>query len=398
VRILFETPLMHRAGTWFRCFHLARGLVRLGHRVTLVKIAADRRVVPRAFQEGGVEILETPRFWGARLSRSSTALPSDILARLVHVAASPHDVVQTFAHHPSVMLPALLARALPWQGAFFADWDDLWTDGGLLGPVPPPGTFARAVRDVDRWFEHRLKRAAAGVTVVSEDLRRRAMEAGVPEDRVRFVPNGCPIEEIRPGDRAALRARLGFPSDRPIAVYVGFGQYDLDLLFASLAILESRGAAPLCVVTGPHPDTVSREAERQGVGHQVRPLGLVPYGRMGEVIAAADVGLMPFADTAFNRARWPIKVGDYLAAGTPVVCCDVGEVGRILRGAGFGRASLPTPTAFADAIAGLLADPDPAALSRRAREAAEAMSWDAAAEVLDGFYRERLDRMRPAAA
>ncbi len=39
---------------------------------------------------------------------------------------------------------------------------------------------------------------------------------------------------------------------------------------------------------------------------------------------------MPFADNLANRARFPTKIGDYWAAGKPVVSNDVGDIGKMI--------------------------------------------------------------------
>jgi teichuronic acid biosynthesis glycosyltransferase TuaH len=40
---------------------------------------------------------------------------------------------------------------------------------------------------------------------------------------------------------------------------------------------------------------------------------------MPAYLASLDVGLTPYADTSFNRASFPLKTLDYLAAGLPCV-------------------------------------------------------------------------------
>jgi teichuronic acid biosynthesis glycosyltransferase TuaH len=46
------------------------------------------------------------------------------------------------------------------------------------------------------------------------------------------------------------------------------------------------------------------------------------------------VGLVPYADTPFNQASFPLKVLEYLAAGRPVVCSDIASLRWLREGAG----------------------------------------------------------------
>jgi glycosyltransferase involved in cell wall biosynthesis len=45
----------------------------------------------------------------------------------------------------------------------------------------------------------------------------------------------------------------------------------------------------------------------------------VPYSRLPELAAAADVLVMPYADLPATRAMQPLKLKEYLAAGKPAV-------------------------------------------------------------------------------
>ena len=113
---------------------------------------------------------------------------------------------------------------------------------------------------------------------------------------------------------------------------------------------------------------------------------------MSTCLAAADVLLLPLTNVALNRARYPHKLSDYVAAGRPLVACDVGETGRLLRRYGFGQLSAATPEAFADAMAHVAAEPARwPSLGAETRAAAEAyFDWDALAGRLFNFWEERL--------
>ena len=49
----------------------------------------------------------------------------------------------------------------------------------------------------------------------------------------------------------------------------------------------------------------------------------MPFEELLHWLARIDVGLTPYADTAFNRASFPLKTLEYLAAGLPVVSTDL---------------------------------------------------------------------------
>jgi hypothetical protein len=45
--------------------------------------------------------------------------------------------------------------------------------------------------------------------------------------------------------------------------------------------------------------------------------------------AGLNLGLLPLDDTSFNQSRYPIKFCDHLCTGVPLLCSEVGEVGRL---------------------------------------------------------------------
>ena len=102
MRILFLNHNLIGRGTYWRCFHLARELVKLGEEVTLVSASAEVcRTVRRETREG-VSILITPRFAPPGTHDGGWA-PVDILYRLGWIAAKRFDVIHAFAHRPSVV-------------------------------------------------------------------------------------------------------------------------------------------------------------------------------------------------------------------------------------------------------------------------------------------------------
>jgi teichuronic acid biosynthesis glycosyltransferase TuaH len=55
----------------------------------------------------------------------------------------------------------------------------------------------------------------------------------------------------------------------------------------------------------------------------VRFVGRVPADEVPSYLAAIDVGITPYRDTSFNRASFPLKTLEYLAAGIPTVSADL---------------------------------------------------------------------------
>lgn len=392
MKILLLTAIDRRFGTWFRTFNLAAGLVKRGHQVTFMRISGDRHVVPRHTVEEGVSIYEVPRFWGATaVFHSGTRMPVDIAVRVLMQLVNKYDVVHSFTHYLNAILPALIARQIRRSPVFVGDRDDLWTDGGLMGAASARGVLATLDYKFSAWTEKNMGRWLGAMTVVSEDLRERELANGVEPGRVKKIINGCPVDQIAPGDKVRARTALDLPQDRQIALFVGVGQYDVDLIFEALKRFRASHPdrpMPLTLFVGPHGRKLREMAQERGVAEFIRATDDVVSGpELLVYLHAADVGLLPFADKPLNWARWPIKLGDYLAAGLPILTNAVGEMGRVVAEEEVGEVTASDAQAFADGLARLLVDDARLrTLGARARAAAVRLNWDAVAGELEEFY------------
>jgi glycosyltransferase involved in cell wall biosynthesis len=397
MNILMYTSLIDRVGTWYRAFNLAAALTRRGHRLTLIK-GGTQRLVPRRQVEDGVAIWDFPRFWGSSFFHRGTRMPWDIVERIAFSAFEHYDVVHAFTHHLNSMLPALAGKWLRPSTLVLADRDDLWADGGLYGDGSGRSFVGQLDYRFHSWTERGMGRWFDSMTVASDDLMQRAVADGASPDRVRKIINGCPVERIRPGDRRAAREALGLPLDRAILLFVGVGQYDVDLVLAALRLLKRTSpdvAMPLTYLVGPNREHLEKLVADDGLSADIVATGFLSDAQIVPYLQAADVGLLPFADKALNRARFPIKIGDYLAAGLPVLTNFVGEMGRIVRDEQVGLATDANAQAYATGMVQMLSDPEVLAGFRsRARLAAEQMSWDAVGGDLEQAYLDLSGQLR----
>lgn len=129
------------------------------------------------------------------------------------------------------------------------------------------------------------------------------------------LPNGCAI--------TALQEPA--PTRTPTAVLIGQlnERLDMDLLAAL-----DEAHVPILVI-GPRterdPETRCR-LDTFLASDNVAWLGRLPLAETRKHLATARVGLTPYRDNAFNRASFPLKTLDYLAAGLPVVATDLPAV------------------------------------------------------------------------
>jgi colanic acid biosynthesis glycosyl transferase WcaI len=168
----------------------------------------------------------------------------------------------------------------------------------------------------------------------------------------------------------AYRREFGL-QDRTVVMYagnVGLSQ-SLDLVLDAAAVLADDPDIVFVINGGgaARPDLERRAAGRPNV----RFVDMQPKDRLPEVLAAADIHLVPLK-RGLGRASVPSKLYSILAAGRPLVASiDPGtEVARITAEAGAGIAVAPEdPEAFTKAISRLVHAPDEAAAMGRAGRA-----------------------------
>jgi teichuronic acid biosynthesis glycosyltransferase TuaC len=262
------------------------------------------------------------------------------------------DLIDAHYFYPDGVAAVLLGRRLGKPVVITARG----TDVNLLPEYRVP-------RRLVRWAATQ----SAGVIAVSEALRERLIELGVPGGRVQVLRNGVDLALFAPQDRAAARRELGLDADGPVVLSVGWliprkGQ---DLAIRAVAAMPE--VTLLIVGEGAQAPALKRLAAQLGLSGRVRFLGSMPHERLAQVYSAADVLLL-----ASSREGLPNVVLEALACGTPVVTSAVWGTAEVVAPQAGRLVKERTPEAIAGALRALLAAPPPRAA---VRAHAERFAW-----------------------
>jgi glycosyltransferase involved in cell wall biosynthesis len=174
-----------------------------------------------------------------------------------------------------------------------------------------------------RWQERLACRFADQVITVSDHWRQELVDRGVPTERCSVVMNLADERIFHPPARPArCRAR---------AMEVGFGllyhgtvthRYGLDL--AVLAVARLRGEIPGIQLTilgeGDQMPRLRELVLELALGAHVDLQDrLLPAEALPGVIAAADLGIVPYRNDVFTDGLVPTKLLEYAAMGLPCV-------------------------------------------------------------------------------
>ncbi len=271
---------------------------------------------------------------------------------------------------------------------------DIFPDVAVdLGMLTDPRLIAAA-----RALERSIYAAADAVTVLSDDLRANVAAKVAPGavDKVRVIPNFVDTTRIVPADpENAYRREHGLTGKRVVlyAGNVGHSQ-SLDLVLHAARELAADPSV-VFVING-------QGSARGALEHQARDLANVlfvdyqPAERLGEVLAAGDIHLVPLR-RGLASASVPSKTYSILAAGRPFVASvDPGtEIERIAEASGAGLAVPPDDApAFTGALRRLLDAPDLAArMGRDGRRWVEGWASPAAvAQLYADLFTELVGR------
>ncbi len=379
-----------KATMTFRALPLGRELAARGHDVTLIVPPWDHpEDAGRSWEDHGVHIVNIvlPP-WMQTVGIVTT------LRKAVHMARP--DVVHLFKPKGYAGLVMPLLRDIP----VVLDTDD-WEGAGGWNERSP---YSASQRRLFAWQEQHLPRRAAHVTVASRALETQQWGLGIPPDRVTYLPNALdPVRyNVWPDQceimRHAVRIRTALSLDGPtVLLYTRFVEFapEAVALFFSRVRAAMPAARLLIVGGGMHNEDAHVRRALSEHNDATTFAGFVPFAEVPAFIRAADIAILPFADTLINRAKSSVKTLDLLAAGQAVVATAVGENMSGIRHNETGLLVPPgDPAAFVNAVVTLLANPERArALGDAARERAwREQTWAMQTETVEAIYDRPITR------
>ncbi len=355
--------------TQTRAYEMAQGLLRAGHRVTMLTEVPNH-------PEGVIRPEYRGRFWVRE--------PLDGIDVIrVWVKTSPVKTMGTrLAFYLTYMLDAALAGLLRARGrydlmvatspplfvggaALFLSYlrriplvfevRDLWPESAVaLGELQS----ARFIRWAT-WLEERCYARARRIVVVTEGIRDRLLQRGLPTEKLVLIPNGANTELFRPQPEAgrALRRELGL-GERFVVLYAGIHgvAQGLETVLQTARELAGRPDVHFLLVgDGPCKADLLRQKDELGLAN-VTMREAQPREAMPAYLSAADVALVPLRRVELFKSALPSKMFDAWACGCPVLLSIDGEARRVMERAAGGVFVEPEdPAALAAAVRTLAA-------------------------------------------
>jgi glycosyltransferase involved in cell wall biosynthesis len=180
-----------------------------------------------------------------------------------------------------------------------------------------------------RRLEHYVWRKADVVLPVTDVLAGYCRAGGVPDGRIKVIPNGINLARFPPSlDGGPARAELGLEG-KVVLGFTGFMRawHGLNAVVDAIAESPSRDNLHFLIVgDGIARAELEAHAAARGVAGQLTVLGVVQRDRVAHYVAAFDVALQPMVTSYAS----PLKAFEYMTLGKAIVAPDQPNIREIL--------------------------------------------------------------------
>jgi glycosyltransferase involved in cell wall biosynthesis len=319
------------------------GLKAAGHKVTVISCEKPARMTERAglignkLQAGGVK-------WEPLKYHKSPPIFSTLydLSRIKRKAFELHRQEKFDVVHCRSYISALVGLEMKRRFGvkFLFDMRGFWADERIDGGMwPQSNPIYKVIYKYFKGKERLFLESADAIVSLTHAGKEEMLKwpVGVKSEKVHIIP--CCVDlkrfsgsDLDAGKISAVREQYG--KDRLVLTYLGsLGTWYLlkEMLEFFKRVTVSQPDALLAVITPEPKDMVINEARRLGIASshlfvQSAPPEDVPY-----YLAAADIGLYFIKPCYSKMSSSPIKLGELLAMGLPVITnAGVGDSDAIL--------------------------------------------------------------------
>lgn len=344
------------AGRWgggVRPFLLAQALRKLDYELEMVGVAFGEKA--KAIDNSPIPIFAFPCEYHSGFFSAA----SQVIKKI------DGDIIYAVKLKPTSFGIALAKKFLSRRPLILDidDWELSWHGGETWEYRPGGKQFLRdiftakgALKHPDhplylKWIEGLHNRADA-VTIHNQFLQNRF--GGT------YIPNGKDTDLFNPDnyDYQASRVKYNL-TDYRILMFPGAprpykGVEDVLIALDKLGQSDLR----LAIVGGSPYDDYDRQLKEKW-GKWLIQLPRSPVNIMPEIVAAADIIVVPQRDTPASQAQFPLKLTDGMAMAKPILATHVGDIPKILDDTGY-LVAPSCPEAIAETIQGIFANLDTA--------------------------------------
>lgn len=355
MRILYFTQYFppEVGATQTRAFEMSRYLASRGHHVTVVTEVPNHPsgIIPPAYRgrlserrvEHGVDVF---RLWVWTSPEKTFATRMRFYLSYMGMAAFAGSLLRgrydlVYATSPPLFVGAAgLVASLVRRVPLVFEVRDLWPESAVaLGELSNPRAIALAEK-----LERLLYARARRVVTVTQGIRARLLQRGIPPEKIALIPNGANTDLFQHDAEGAARLRRELGLEGAFVVLYagvhGIAQGLETLLEAARLLQDEPRVQFLMLGEGPRKAALLEQCNALGLTN-LRMLPEVATTSMPAYLSMADCAIVPLKDEPVFYGALPSKMFEAWACGTAVVLSVAGEAVDVLREAGGGVAVPP---------------------------------------------------------
>lgn len=176
------------------------------------------------------------------------------------------------------------------------------------------------------WYDRSLRGALqhlAGVVVVAHYMRDWMRAAGMPEERIHYIPYGAPLEEFRPSTHVA-DARCRFLA---VGRFVGKKAPDLTLRAFARCIDAGADAELTMIGEGPMRSQCEALAKDLDLDSRVKFPGVQPKADVINAMMSSSVFVQhSVTSDKGDKEGWPVAIAEAAACALPIVATNHADI------------------------------------------------------------------------
>lgn len=183
-------------------------------------------------------------------------------------------------------------------------------------------------------IEKSIIKGSTHIVTINDALTDYLLTIGAPPSKTDTIPGGVDFDRFdsRSIDRQTVRQRYGFADSDTVVFFMGwiYKFSGLQEVAADIIKLKDRqpGIKLLVVGRGPGLALLEEIQKQHDAENHIILTGYRPYDEIPQLIAAADICLLPAYDNEEMRHIVPIKIYEFLAMGKPVISTKLNGVMR----------------------------------------------------------------------
>jgi len=328
---IFVTP---DEGGGTRHYELAKYLVQMGHKVTVIAsnvdyLSGNKKTKKREIKEG-IEIIYASTLSSVHksfLARGLAFLSFSFSSFFEALKVRGFDVVIGTSPPLFQSITSLVIAKLK-RKKFVYEVRDLWVD------------FARELGVVrNKFILNLLKKLEsllykkADLIIVNSPGFLHYIPTSISKEKVILIPNGVNTEDFDGAieKNKELESKLGL-ADKFVIMYTGnLGvANDIDTILNTAKLLKDNGNIVFVLVGGGiRKEEIKKQIANENLTNVIL-LDPVPKKEIPKVISLADVCLATIKDTPLLQIVYPNKVFDYMASGKPTILTISGVIKDVI--------------------------------------------------------------------